>query len=143
MIDPQDLISKLKAQHRLLQSDLSLVLDDANPEAERDYGNTVLKLTKFKDDLFEHLKLENEALYPDYLDKKRKKGEDITDSTEFIKRMDDIGKAVMDFLGKYNTAEAIEAALLDFRKELTDVIGTLNVRIETEEEGVFGSYLLM
>jgi len=131
---PQELVSTLKAQHRSLQADLSAALDGTN---------SALALTKFRNDLLEHLQLENEVFYPDYLEKQGKKGEDVTKTKEFIKQMDDIGNVVMAFLNKYNAAEAITATTEDFKKELETIIRTLNLRIETEEEGVFGLYLLM
>jgi regulator of sigma D len=134
MINPQELISTLKSQHRTLQADLALVLKDVSPLPD---------LIKFKNDLLEHLKLENEVFYPDYIDKKTKRGEDVVKTKEFIRQMDDIGKVVMGFLDKYNTSEMINASASDFNKELPNIISTLNLRIETEEEGVFDLYLLL
>lgn len=54
-----------------------------------------------------------------------------------------IAKVVMNFLEKYSSPEAVEKSLSDFQGELRGVINTLNVRIETEEAGVFDFYLLM
>lgn len=143
MPNPQDLIAKLKAQHRTLQADLSSALDDSKLDTGKNGESIVAKLTKFKSDLLEHLKLENEEFYPDYLDKKTKRGEDVITTKEFIRQMDDIGKAVMDFLGKYSSSDVINTASLSFGEELSGIIGTLNTRIETEEEGLFDLYLLL
>ena len=142
MINPQELVSTLKSQHRTLQADLALATEDAKSDTESKGVSILSSLTKFKNDLVEHLKLENEVFYPDYLDKKTKRGEDVTNTKEFIRQMDDIGKVVIGFLEKYNTSEKINAAVSDFKKELPNIISTLNLRIETEEEGVFDLYLL-
>lgn len=63
-INPQELISTLKSQHRGLQADLSLAL------AAADGKGAAQGLAKFKTDLLAHLKLEDEVFYPDYLEKK-------------------------------------------------------------------------
>jgi len=143
MINPEELISTLKTQHRTLQADLAQALNDATSGTGGKGATIVSALAKFKTDLLEHLKLENGEFYPDYLEKKIKRGEDVTGTKEFIRQMDDIGKAVMGFLDKYNTAESIDVSLPTFQEELPGIIRTLNVRIETEEEGVYGIYLLM
>ena len=109
MINPQELISTLKSQHRTLQTDLALAMKDVSPLPD---------LIKFKNDLLEHLKLENEVFYPDYIDKKTTRGEDVVSTKEFIRQMDDIGKVVIGFLEKYNSSEKINAAVPDFKKEL-------------------------
>ena len=143
MMDPQELVSTLKSQHRTLQADLALATEDAKSDTESKGVSILSSLTKFKNDLVEHLKLENDVFYPDYLEKKIKKGEDISSTKEFIRQMDDIGKVVMGFLDKYKTPEAINTAISDYKKELFNIVGTLNIRIETEEEGVFDLYLLL
>ena len=137
-MEPQELISTLKNQHRILQSDLSSALE-VNKRGE----NIILDLIKFKNDLLEHLKLENETFYTDYLDKKTKKGEEIENTKKFIKEMDDIAKVVMTFLEKYSSSESINKYITEFNKELPDIISTLNMRIETEEDGVYDIYLSM
>jgi len=140
--NPQELITILKTQHRGLQNDLKLVLDELNSETTLNSRVVVSKLAKFKDDLLAHLKLENGEFYPDYLAKKDKKGEDTTSTKEFMKIMEDIGKVVLAFLDKYSSAEVVESSRLVFTKELQEIISTLNTRIETEEEGVFDIYLI-
>ena len=143
MLNSQDLISTLKSQHRILESDLLQVSNEAKSEAGSVGEAIVLGLTKFKKDLGEHLELENGAFYPDYLDKKIKRGEDTASTKEFIEQMNGIGKTVMDFLGKFNTPQAVDNEVVNFINELSKIIGVLKIRIETEEEGVFELYLLM
>ena len=140
--NPQALIAKLKIQHRGLQHDLVLVSDGVASKTLQQSSVLVSGLATFKHDLLEHLTLENGEFYPDYLHKKEVKGEDLESTKEFIKKMDDIGKAVMGFLDTYATPEAIDASKLTFQHELQGIIKTLNVRIETEEEGVYDIYLV-
>lgn len=87
--------------------------------------------------------MENGTFYTDYINKKIKRGEDVTSTKEFIKKMDDIAAVIKVFLDKYSDANKINLAIIDFRRELQDIIDTLNLRIETEEDGVFEFYLLM
>ena len=138
----QELISILKAQHRNLQNDLKLVSDELKSEATLDSSSVVKKLSKFKIDILEHIKLENGEFYPDYLAKKEAKGENTAKAKEFIKVMEDIGKVIMTFLDKYSRVETIKGSRLVLTEELHNIIGTLNTRIETEEEGVFDIYLI-
>jgi len=139
-MNPQDLISTLKAQHRSLKAELALALSNLESGEEDKIPSN---LAKFKNDLEEHLKLENVEFYPDYLNKKAKRRESLTSTKEFIYQMEVIGKAVMSFIDKYTIPGAIDAHLLDFTDELSKITQALNVRIETEEEGVFDIYLSM
>ena len=141
--NPQELISTLKIQHRALQADLSIVQDELTKGLSVKTDTVILALTKFRNDLIEHLKLENNEFYPDYLDKKAKRGEDVSSTRDFIKQMEDIGKTVMLFLDTYDNSAAVNTNLTVFSKALNGVISVLNTRIETEEEGVFGLYLLL
>lgn len=131
----------LKNQHKTLQDDLSVVLEDL--KSEKVSINSNISLTKFKNDLLDHLRLENEKFYPDYLDKQIKKGEDIISTKEFIGQMDVIGKVVVSFLDKYSTPEVINKNVLGFKEELLKIIGDLKTRFKTEEESVLNSYLLL
>jgi len=141
-MNSQELVTKLKSQHKILQADLSSVLKKIE-ETQIDCEEIVLNLEKFKNDLLEHLKSESEEFYPDYIDKKIKRGEEIESTKKFIGIMDEIGSVIMKFLEKYSLPKNIESAPLDFKKELTGIISTLNTRIETEEDGVFGIYIIM
>jgi len=140
--NPQELITTLKAQHRGLQSDLTNVLGELKSETVLNASAVISKLAKFKEDLIEHLKLENGEFYPDYLHKKEIKGENIAQTKEFIGVMENIGKVVIAFLDKYDNIEAIESSRLVFDNEFNNIIRTLNTRIETEEEGVYEIYLV-
>ncbi len=143
MINPQDLVSKMKTQHSALQKDLALAMDLASQELPNLGEKILLSLTQFKRDLLEHLDLENGEFYPDYLSRQDKRGVDLRSTKEFIKEMDDIGVVVMGFLDKYSKSEAIKNNLNTFKTELNEIIGVLNTRIETEEEGLFDLYLII
>lgn len=143
MIDPQELVSRLTAQHRTLQSDLASAMTAVDSHDASQGADILSCLGKFKKDLVEHMDLENGVFYPDYLRKKAVRGEDITSTKEFIQQMDEIGKVVTKFLDSYASEETITASLPDFKHELSSIIHTLNMRIETEEEGVFNIYVLL
>lgn len=57
--------------------------------------------------------------------------------------MKNIGYGVNEFLLKYDTPEEIEDISRDFVSDLSYIISALNIRIESEEDGVFEFYLLM
>lgn len=138
----QELIETLKSQHRKIQSDLRAAYDELKSEGETPSSAIVADLSRFKKDLEEHLKLESEEFYPDYLAKKEARGEDTASAKKFIRMMDDIGEVVMAFLHKYSTEEAVENSRDTFEDELLEIIDTLNTRIETEEQGIYDIYLL-
>jgi len=141
--DKKQLIDNLISQHRTLQADLGAVVEKIKGGSSGVGVEVVALFDKFKKDLGEHLELENGTFYPDYLEIKKQKGEDITDTQKFIDEMSSIGKVVMDFLGKYGTSEAVDSNIANFSMELDSIVRTLNLRIETEEEGVFDLYKLM
>ena len=142
-MDPQELVTMLKEQHRMLQSDLAAALENSKIETKESLESVVSGLVKFRSDLLAHMKLEGEKFYPDYFEKKIAKGESVENGKKFVKEMDDLAKTIIEFLDKYIVAGSIETSPVDFRKELSSMISTLNVRIETEEEGMFDFYLMM
>lgn len=133
----ENIIENLTAQHRLLQKDLGKVLDlskEENPNAvEIDIG-----LRQFTTDLQEHLHLENDIFYTELLKRMRDKGVDTTKTEDFISQMKEIGVVVMGFLTKYKDTENIKGRFEDFKNELGNIISALNLRIESEESGVYG-----
>jgi len=142
-MDQRNFISTLISQHLSLRASLKIADEDARLSDQSKNEEIFSSLVKFKNDLLEHLKLENEILYPDLLKKMRARNQDTTNTEKFIAEMDDIGKVIMGFLEKYNSSELIASQLADFQPQLRDIITTLNLRIESEEEGVFQIYLAM
>ena len=141
---PQELIATLKNQHRILQSDLLRAVNHLVPPVDVIKAKDIVgDLEKFQKDLVEHLELENGVFYPDYLDRKVKRGEDVESLKKFIDEMIGIGNAVTAFLEKYQQEDTISGSSNSFQAELHQVIATLNTRIETEEEGIYDIYLAM
>jgi len=142
-MNPQDLIAKLKAQHFTLIEDLTSALGYLTSQEGVESSVILEILQKFKSDLIEHLQLENNSFYLDYFNKKSLMNADIDNEQEFHEKMNDIGTEVMNFLDKYSTPEAMDDNPSEFKSELSGIIDTLKLRIETEEEGIFDVYLSM
>lgn len=136
MSDEQNIISTLINQHRTLQKELEAVSNDLK-ETKPDPVEIDKLLKQFTVDLTEHLKLENEVFYPELLKEMKTKGQDISKTEQFIAEMKEIEKAVLAFLGKYKDADSIAQQLDQFRSELINITETLNLRVESEESGVY------
>ncbi|OGZ04856.1 MAG: hypothetical protein A2845_05180 [Candidatus Lloydbacteria bacterium RIFCSPHIGHO2_01_FULL_49_22] len=138
----QKLVSALIAQHQELREDVAAILAHATSLDRSNVDLVYDELSKFKSDLFQHLKLENETFYVKYLAKKRSEGEDIEQLNNFIEQMDVIGEVVTQFLSKYATAESIlNSPTGEFMKRLHEVTDILDVRIETEEGSTYQMFL--
>jgi hypothetical protein len=142
-MDQENLISTLKSQHLTLKADLRIAADDVSLPDQVNGEEILMYFSKFKKDLSDHLKIENENFYPDLLRKMKKRNQDTTNTEKFIAEMIDIGKVITAFLGKYNSIGSISNQSSEFSSQLQDIISTLNLRIESEEEGVFEIYLAM
>lgn len=129
----EDIIQKMIDQHRALQQNLGSASDLAKQD-KPDKNGIVAALEEFKKNLLEHLKLENGEFYPDLLKKMEARNMDTLKTKAFIAEMDEIGKVVIAFLGKYSKPEAIDEK---FKEDLKGIINALNLRIESEESGVF------
>jgi hypothetical protein len=133
-----NIIEIMIRQHRTLQKDLggALVLSEVknNPDTEEIDNN----LRQFKIDLGEHLQLENSIFYPELLKIMKEKGVDTLKTEDFISQMKAIGEVVMTFLSKYKDAQVIGNQFEDFKREIVGIISALNLRIESEESGVYG-----
>jgi len=135
-MDTENLISTLIKQHRELQKNLGLVLD-LSLKPDYDAAEILQMLATFKNNLFEHLKSENDIFYVDLLKKMKAKNLDTAKTELFIKEMDNIAQAVKYFLNSYAEASVIGQKIAEFRQALPDIIKTLNLRIESEESGVY------
>jgi len=131
MLDKKNLISTMISQHRVLQKDLGAEVELSESE-ELHNG-----LEQFTKDLVEHLGLENETFYPELLKGMKEKEQDTTKTELFIGEMKEIEKAVHAFLDKYNSAENIQKDVAEFKQELSGIVDALNLRIESEESGVY------
>ena len=139
----KQLVDTLISQHRKIQKDLAEVLATAQ-SSESSKGNRVLEhISTFNTDLNTHLILENNTFYPEYLATLSAAGQDPTSTKKFIAEMIQIGEQVSAFFNTYSTAHIIDTATPVFISELTTIIRVLNMRIETEEEGVYGMFLTL
>ena len=136
-----ELIDILKKQHDGLQEDL--ILAEKTEESAAFGTMTTDLLQKFRNDLLGHLAIEDVEFYPNYLKSLRDQGKNTEDTEAFIAEMNRIKEVVITFLNKFDIAEKIEADKTAFSTELNEISNTLNIRIESEEEGVYEFYLLM
>jgi len=136
-MDKQNLVSTMKEQHKGLQADLMSLTEVLLG------GIIVGGLEKFKSDLTGHLSLENETFYVQLLEKMREKGMDTKNTETFIASMNDIAKVVMEFLNKYGDVGFVSENIDEFKQDLQGIIKALNVRIESEEDGVYEEFLII
>lgn len=141
-MEKKKLIEVLTGQHQVLRADLASIAEGTHDKALLESGEIIARLKKFKVDLSVHLKVENELFYPEYLANKLKKHEDATMTENFIAEMVKIGEGVTSFLERYSTKESINEQLSFFQSDLVEVTETLTIRLDTEETGVFKSYLM-
>lgn len=138
-MDKTLLISTLKSQHKILQSLLNGVFTEVqlpNPNIE-----IILdRLQQFNNLLVEHVQLENDNFYLNYLENETGKPEKKKIKEQFKQQMDVIAKQVVDFLAKYDDTTKISSNLSVLREDVETVTQILNLRVETEEEGLFDIY---
>lgn len=136
-----NIVEELIAQHRTLQKNLSEILNLLNSEGSN-YDKICYDLNQFSLNLVEHLNLENGIFYLELLKRMKSKGDNTSATEMFIKQMTVIGVVVMEFLKKYQKAENIEMQIEKFKNELLNIISVLNIRIESEESGVYDTWNL-
>lgn len=71
------------------------------------------------------------------------KGDNTTNTEAFIAEMNGIKETVVAFLNKYGALENINNDKSEFLTDLKGIIEALNLRIESEEEGVYQLYRAM
>ncbi|NTW22724.1 hemerythrin domain-containing protein [Candidatus Falkowbacteria bacterium] len=132
------MVQKLIEQHAKLRA----LLEEMKAAAEQSEGNaSVVSLqAAFKEALIAHLALENEDFYPRLI--AAIGASDIpTEGVERIKRfiagMKEIGESVNDFLKKYQSEDLIMRNWNDYRKDLAKCTSLLEIRMESEEDGVY------
>ncbi len=135
-MDKQNIVSTMIKQHRVLQKEVGLVMEIIR-EDKIDAEKIIQGLKQFKKDLAEHLELENEVFYAELLKEMKAKGQDTEKTEMFIDEMNDIEKVVVAFLEKYKDGKSIKEKIAEFKKEFPGIVDTLNLRIESEEAGVY------
>lgn len=136
MTEEKNIVSTLIEQHRGLQKDLGAVADALNSE-KPDSVEIDKLLKQFTQDVTAHLELENNVFYVQLLEKMKAKNQDTAKTEQFIAEMKDIEKVVLAFLEKYKDTESIAEKLEEFKPEFATIVSTLNLRVESEESGVF------
>ncbi len=132
----ENILEVLLSQHSILKKEV------ANMKEEAEKSSPVLELilnyeNKFKNELINHLNLENNVFYPQLLEKMKRQGTDVTDTTKFIEKMKEIEKKVTEFFEKYADIQNIKNNFENFKNDLNNMISTLLIRIESEEQGVY------
>ena len=137
MIDKKQLVETMKGQHRKLQSDLTEAKNNVSSEL---FEKVDELLKQFRVDLKTHLDLENGTFYPDYFKIAEQKGYNLEKIKSFIAEMMEIGVKVNNFLDRYSNIQSIQVDKNIFIQDLDLITKTLNLRIETEEEGIYDIY---
>ena len=132
----KDIVQTLKFQHIELKNVVNKVSESAEGDTP-DFSLIFEGLNSFKDKLDEHLKLEDNAFYPEVLKKLESQKINIEDTKEYWEKMGGIKNEIMIFLNKYNSEASIKSNLDDLRGELKKIIEALLLRIDSEESGVF------
>ena len=135
-MESENIVETLVSQHRKLQKDLGS-LSEVLAQKEPNVQIIDVLLQQFSHDLMTHLHLENEVFYVDLLQKMKNKGQDTKKTELFIAEMKDIEKAIIIFLDTNNTNEKISQNIDLLRINLPSIVNTLNLRIESEESGVY------
>ena len=99
----------------------------------------VFHLRKSKNILIQHLKVEDEFLYPALLKSKNK---EIKKTTEkFAAEMKQISEKTMSFFGRYSTLKVEDITMNDdFRADLGLIITIIKKRIAVEETDLYPLY---
>lgn len=136
-----NLIETLVRQHRNLQEQLANILE-LSPEGDRSVEIVKSAFEIFSSDLEKHLELEKDVFYPELLKRMEAKGGDVLMMRKFIDQMDEIGVSIRAFVEGYRNLSFGVEQLGSFKKELKRIITLQNLRIETEESGVYGYWKL-
>ncbi len=132
----QELIDELISQHNNLKKELGKIKNEAVKDAP-DFTVLFGGLKKFKKNLNEHVDLENDTFYPQILEKFKDKPTETEYIEKFISDMDELAKEINDFIDKYTYKLKVEKKFEEFKRELDFIISSLQIRVTSEEKGVF------
>lgn len=142
MYTAEKLISILEQQHEELEKTILLALK-LSKSSKANSEEIIKTLNKFNKDLHEHVELENKEFYPAYFSKKSKMTGSHDRDDKLSQEMNGIVDSVQIFLKKYSTSKSICKDSKVFNNELKKIIALLNVRIDTEGEGMYELFLSM
>jgi regulator of sigma D len=130
-------VSTLVLQHQNLREILGNIIELTA------FPHSVLQiemlLSKFRLHLIEHIKLENDVFYKDYLNEKINFST-LIEAYKFIRQMNAIEKSITEFLDRYQTEAQIHDSLESFTAEVKIIAEKLSARIEAEEKGIYEIY---
>ncbi len=136
--DPK-LVAELKSDHEKL---VALFHEIVGTTGKRDSEVLISQLGKFGNALRGHILKENVRFYV-YLKSSLQSDESsLAIMQEFAQEMQQIGRAVTDFLNKYNNVKQWDDAQWSvFSRDLNGVGQVLTKRIETEENTLYPLYM--
>ncbi len=133
------IIPKLVEHHRNLNKKVDEIFEILKNE-KVDAKNILRMLELFKQDLMNHLKLENEVFYPNLISNMLNIGQPIEKTEMLIAEMKEIEVKVIAFLEKYATVQPIEKNIEEFKEDFQNIVIILTHRIESEEIGVYSHW---
>lgn len=110
---------------------LSANKKDRSPE------NILEALQGFVALLLAHLKLENETFYPQLLQLMEAKQMNTEKTQQFIEEMKKLEGVVFSFVEKFDSVQKIQGKMDTFNGGMTEIEKILQLRIESEENGVY------
>lgn len=132
----EKLIDDLISQHDSLKKVLGKVKNETIKDLP-DFSFIFSSLKKFKKDLAEHIDFENNEFYEQLFKKYKDKESELEYIKKFYSEMEELADEIYDFIDKYTYKKKIEKKFEDFKKELNFIISSLQIRISSEEQGVF------
>ena len=133
----EDIVAVLIKQHRDIQKDANKILGYFETDSSVNADKIHDCLDKFSVDLTEHLKFENDVFYTELLKRMEEKAVNTGSTRKFILQMKSIEKVINTFLDSFKTKEDIQKRIKKFHERFEDINNLLNLRIESEEEGVY------
>ena len=131
------LIQTLLEQNKELIRIVSAISNETSDKNNINTQKITSDLEEFAHKLEEHVTLENDKFYVILIRNMQKAGMDVSGIETFIAEMKGIADRIIDFLTKYKTSDSISEDLDKFNTDLNAMIKILEMRIESEEEGVY------
>ena len=132
----KEIISNLISQHGFLKKSLGKIKNESVKDSP-DFTFIFGRLKKFKKNITEHVEFENRELYNKLFEKYRDNEKDLESIKKFQVEMDVLAGEVREFIDKFTYKQKIEKRFEEFKNELDFIISSLQIRITSEEEGVF------
>lgn len=133
-----DLIEKLKLEHQVL---LRLFTRMSEAYQAEKYKAVSKLLEEFKGEIYSHFLLENVKLYIYLRNVLRQDAQNMKIMREFQREINQIGKALDQFLDRYIKVQWTEAKIMQFGDELDPIGHALVSRIRKEEDVLYPLYL--